>query len=248
MRQSKFLGIAFEVGGRHQIFTHLKEVVGNPGNGSIVVMHGNLNTAYTCAKVSELNSALNWPGALVLFEGIGLKIAKFMTSLVCWPDVSGTELFPIFLSGCSDRTLRLALVGGQEGIADAAAHSITRQFPNTIIVKTMNGFSDLSDEHAASRSIAQSQPDVLLIGLGTPIQEIKAVAFAQSTGAPIIWCVGGLFDLLAGVKQRAPAWILLCRIEWLWRLLRHPGSYWHRTFIQGPWLLLQIARMWGRLT
>jgi exopolysaccharide biosynthesis WecB/TagA/CpsF family protein len=247
MNRSNFLGITFEVGSRHQIFTRLQQIVANPGNGSTVVMHGNLNTVYTCTKVSELKSALHQPCALVLFEGIGLKIAKFLTSMVCWPDISGTELFPHFLSGCSDRTLRLALVGGQDGVADAAARAITRQFPNTIIVKTLNGFSDLSDEHSASRNIAQSRPDVVLLGLGTPIQEVKAVAFAQSTGAPLIWCVGGLFDLMAGIKQRAPAWVLACRIEWLWRLMRHPGTYWHRTFIQGPWLLLQILGSWGGL-
>lgn len=246
MKQVHFLGVDFEIGARDAISRRLLDVVNTPGQGSTVVMHGNLNTVYNSAKVGELRGALRDPRALVLFEGIGLKLARFLTARVCWPDISGTELVPHFLADCSGRHVRLALVGGHAGIAAAAGQALARQFPHATIVKTLNGFSDLSDEHSAHGSIAQARPDILLLGLGTPIQEVKALAFAQSTNTPIIWCVGGLFDLLAGVKQRAPRWVLACRIEWLWRLVRHPGTYWQRTFVQGPWLLRQILGMWGR--
>lgn len=246
MKKVHFLGIGFEIGARDAIFKRLLNIISDPGSGSTIVIHGNLNTAYISARVVALKSALNHPSALVLFEGIGLKLARFLTSRVCWPDISGTELVPLFLAGCADRTVKLALVGGHAGIADAAGRALARQFPHAVIVKTLNGFSDLSDEPSALGSIAQVRPDVLLLGLGTPIQEIKALAFAGATNTPIVWCVGGLFDLLAGVKQRAPRWILMCRIEWLWRLVRHPGSYWQRTFIQGPWLLRQVLLTWGR--
>lgn len=246
MKKVHFLGIDFEVGARDAISRRLLDIVSHPGDKPTVVMHGNLNTVYTSAKVGALRSALKHPSALVLFEGIGLKLARFLTARVCWPDISGTELVPLFLAGCTDRTVKLALVGGHAGVAAAAGQALSRQFPHAVIVKTLNGFSDLSDEQSALGSIAQARPDILLLGLGTPIQEVKALAFAQVTHTPIIWCVGGLFDLLAGVKQRAPRWILMCRIEWLWRLARHPGAYWQRTFVQGPWLLRQILGTWSR--
>lgn len=246
MKKVHFLGVDFEVGARDAIFRRLLDIVSHPGGQTTVVMHGNLNTVYTSARERDLQAALQHPCALVLFEGIGLKLARFLTARVCWPDISGTELVPHFLAGCTGRTVKLALVGGHAGIAAAAGQALIRRFPHAVIVKTLNGFSDLADEQSAMGSIAQARPDILLLGLGTPIQEVKAMAFAQATNTPVIWCVGGLFDLLAGVKQRAPRWILVCRIEWLWRLVRHPGTYWHRTFVQGPWLLRQILGMWSR--
>jgi exopolysaccharide biosynthesis WecB/TagA/CpsF family protein len=244
MNPSPFLGIEFEVGAPTAILNRLKHVICNPGQGSTLVMHGNLNTVYNSTKDQALKAALEHPRTLVLFEGIGLKLARLMTSLRWWPDISGTELVPLFLSCCAERPLRLALVGGHPGIAEAAGQALTRQYPNAVIVKTLNGFADLADEPTCFEHIAQARPDILLLGLGTPIQEVKALAFANGTGTPVIWCVGGLFDLLAGVKKRAPRWVLLCRIEWLWRLIRHPGAYWQRTFVQGPWLLLQILATW----
>ena len=39
--------------------------------------------------------------------------------------------------------------------------------------------------------------------------------------------VGGSFDVWAGVKKRAPAWMCRYRIEWLYRLIQEP-SRWRR--------------------
>ncbi len=246
MAKAHFLGVDFDVGGHEAIYQRLQGLIRHPGAGSTVVMHGNLNTVYTSARVRALRVALRHPSALVLFEGIGLKTARWLTARVLWPDISGTELVPRFLAGCADRPVRLALLGGREGVADAAGRALVRQHPHAVVVETLNGFADLADERQAFGSIVQARPDVLLLGLGTPIQEVKAIALAEATGVPIVWCVGGLFDLLAGVKQRAPGWILTCRIEWLWRLVRHPRHYWQRTFVQGPWLAAQVLRLWGR--
>jgi N-acetylglucosaminyldiphosphoundecaprenol N-acetyl-beta-D-mannosaminyltransferase len=35
--------------------------------------------------------------------------------------------------------------------------------------------------------------------------------------------VGGIFDVLAGDKQRAPEWVQTLNIEWLYRLVREPA-------------------------
>jgi N-acetylglucosaminyldiphosphoundecaprenol N-acetyl-beta-D-mannosaminyltransferase len=39
--------------------------------------------------------------------------------------------------------------------------------------------------------------------------------------------VGGSFDVWAGVKKRAPAWMGTLQIEWLYRLVQEP-SRWRR--------------------
>jgi exopolysaccharide biosynthesis WecB/TagA/CpsF family protein len=244
MSKARFLDVDFSIGSNEAILTLLEGIVYRPCIGSTVVMHVNLNTLFTCTKVPRLKAALDQSDTLVLFEGIGLKLAKLMTTLIWWPDVNGTDLVPSFLNIHPDRLLRLALVGGRPGISDTAGRVIAKQFPNIIVVKTLNGFTDLSDERTAFTSIRAAHPDILLLGLGTPLQEMTGAAWTSLASIPLIWCVGGLFDRWAGVYQRPPTWILECRLEWLWRLALQPSLYWRRTFIQGPWLLRKIVTIW----
>jgi exopolysaccharide biosynthesis WecB/TagA/CpsF family protein len=82
----------------------------------------------------------------------------------------------------------------------------------------------------------------VLLGLGTPLQETTALAWQQAATAPLLWCVGGLFDYWAGTRTRAPRVVRACRLEWLWRLVLHPGAMWRRTLVEGPWLLARIRR------
>ena len=244
MYTESFLGINFEVGTIEAALDKIEGLICHSRSISTVVMHANLNTLFTCAKNQRLKMALAHPNSVILFEGIALKLARFMTTLAWWPDVNGTDLVPLFLGMRRERNLRLALVGGRQGIAEAAGQMIAERFPKILIVETLNGFADLSDKQAALVRIRAAKPDVLLLGLGTPFQEIMAADWARSATIPLIWTVGGLFDLWAGDRKRPPSWIIACRLEWLWRLALQPSLYWQRTFIQGPWLLRQIVAIW----
>ena len=72
----------------------------------------------------------------------------------------------------------------------------------------------------------EPKPDLVLIALGVPRQETWSQRVCQ--GASGVWMgVGGSFDVWAGVKRRAPAWMCRWQIEWLYRLLQEP-SRWRR--------------------
>lgn len=53
--------------------------------------------------------------------------------------------------------------------------------------------------------------------------------------------VGQAFDLLAGVKQRAPAWMCSAGLEWLYRLLKEPRRLWRRYLVYNPQFVLLAA-------
>jgi exopolysaccharide biosynthesis WecB/TagA/CpsF family protein len=237
---SMFLGIQFEVAAAPAVLARLRHQVDQPLPQAGVVVHANLNTVHACAHAPALRGVLQRPGTVVLFEGIGLKIARWLDAGQWWPDLNGTDLVPAFLQHCADRPLRLALVGGRPGVAQAAADAVAARFPHVVVAHVSDGYGGLADEPALLAALRQAQPDVLLVGLGTPLQEPKAAAWAAAGAAPLVWAVGGLFDLWAGARRRAPAPVLACRLEWLWRLLINPAAYWRRTFVQGPWLVWQL--------
>jgi N-acetylglucosaminyldiphosphoundecaprenol N-acetyl-beta-D-mannosaminyltransferase len=70
--------------------------------------------------------------------------------------------------------------------------------------------------------IALGQPDVLIVGLGAPKQEIWVHQHRDLICARIALCVGATIDFLAGEKKRAPAWMQRSGIEWLHRVCTEP--------------------------
>lgn len=82
-------------------------------------------------------------------------------------------------------------------------------------------------------------PDMVLIGLGMPIQEQFACDVARILPTSIIATVGGAIDQLAGVQPNAPRWLGKFGVEWLWRLATQPSRLWRRYLLE-PWKLLLV--------
>ena len=43
--------------------------------------------------------------------------------------------------------------------------------------------------------------------------------------------VGGSFDVIAGITQRAPRWMQKTGLEWFFRFIQEPGRMWRRYLI-----------------
>jgi N-acetylglucosaminyldiphosphoundecaprenol N-acetyl-beta-D-mannosaminyltransferase len=85
--------------------------------------------------------------------------------------------------------------------------------------------------------INASKADVLWVGLGCPKQERWMFEHAAKLQVPVLLGVGQAFDILAGVKKRAPAWMCATGLEWLYRLLSEPRRLWKRYLLYNPWFI-----------
>jgi N-acetylglucosaminyldiphosphoundecaprenol N-acetyl-beta-D-mannosaminyltransferase len=83
------------------------------------------------------------------------------------------------------------------------------------------------------REIRLSGARILLIGLSTPKQERWMVAHRGEVPAVMLG-VGAAFDLLAGAKPQAPAWMQASGLEWLFRLASEPRRLWRRYLKHNP--------------
>ncbi|MEX0794743.1 MAG: WecB/TagA/CpsF family glycosyltransferase, partial [Pirellulaceae bacterium] len=70
--------------------------------------------------------------------------------------------------------------------------------------------------------IAETQPQLLVIGLGAPKQELWVHRHRDKIEAHAALCVGATIDFLAGEKARAPRWMQQTGLEWLHRILVDP--------------------------
>ena len=74
-----------------------------------------------------------------------------------------------------------------------------------------------------SREIAKTRPDVVIVALGNPLQELWMAEHGAKTGARLVFGVGALFDFLSGEVPRAPQLVRNLRLEWLYRTFLEPG-------------------------
>lgn len=193
-----------------------------------IVLHSREDAAYAAA----VNGA-----DLVLADGVGDLYAARILGTPLPERVAGSDLTPRLLSRLAERGGSVFLYGARPGVAERAGEALRSAYPGLRIAGTENGY--ISDETALFTALDKEQPDLLLLGLGVPRQELWMAQNRQRTNAVMIG-VGGLLDVFAGDIPRAPeAWQKL-GLEWLYRLLREPRRI--KRMIRLPEILLLAAR------
>lgn len=115
--------------------------------------------------------------------------------------------------------------GGAPGVAEQAAIYWQRQCPGLTMAGVQHGFLSPADQPAFLEHLRQIQPSVIFVGMGVPRQELW-IAEHRHLCPQSIWVgVGGSFDIWAGVKTRAPAWMGNNHLEWLYRLYKEPWRW-----------------------
>lgn len=120
------------------------------------------------------------------------------------------------------RGYKLFLLGGKPGVAEAAARRLAERFPGLRIAGCHHGYFADNDNDEVIREINAAEPEVLLVGLGVPRQELWMLENEEKLEAGVLIGVGGSFDVLSGRLRRAPRLLQRAGLEWLWRLLRQP--------------------------
>lgn len=181
---------------------------------------GPLRLAYTTAD-------------LVVPDGVPVVAASRLLRRPLPERVNGTNLTIALLSAATaQRHLRIYLFGAGPGVAERAAASVQRMWPNVEVVGTACpplGFE--RDAEANARHVAAinaARPDVLVVGLGAPKQELWCHAHRHDLEAKVALCVGATIDFLSGEKPRAPAWMQRAGLEWAHRLASEPKRLFRR--------------------
>ena len=205
------------------------------GAGGYIVT-ANPEIVLRCREDAAYAAAVN--GAkLVLADGVGDLCAARILGTPLPGRVTGADLVPRLLARLAERGGSVFLYGARPGVAERAGESLQSACPGLRIAGTENGY--ISDETALLEALEREKPDLLLLGLGAPRQELWMAENRQRTPAVMIG-VGGLLDVFAGDIPRAPeAWQRL-GLEWLYRLLREPRRF--KRVIRLPKILLLALR------
>lgn len=175
---------------------------------------------------------------LVLNDGVALDAAARLLYGRTFPDnLAGTDFVPLVLSRLPPGT-RVFLFGSRPGVAGKAG-AVLADRTGVTICGTRDGYG-LSD--CTASEIAAAKPDVLLVALGNPLQELWLRDHAERTDAILSFGVGALFDFLAEEVPRAPVWVRNLHGEWLFRLVQEPRRLARRYTVEMTAFFLAVWR------
>lgn len=133
------------------------------------------------------------------------------------------------------------VVGSSETANNKCVNNIAKGAPGVSVRGVPGEGWDSFKAERTVQMISDLAPDMVLIGLGMPLQERFAAEVSASCAPCAIATVGGAIDQIAGTQRNAPRWLGRFGLEWFWRLSTQPKRLWRRYLIE-PWLLL-FARL-----
>ncbi len=168
---------------------------------------------------------------LVVPDGVPLLWAAKLLNTPLQGRINGTDLFEHLCAVTATHQLKVFFLGGRVGAAAKAAAALKLRYPDldaTTYCPPYGFESDFVESQRIDEMIKAAAPDILFLGLGTPKQELWISQNYQRLNVPISIGVGGSFDLMSGMVQRAPKIMQKIGLEWFFRLLIEPRRLWKR--------------------
>ena len=132
------------------------------------------------------------------------------------------------------------MLGAKPNIIEKCVQEVKSRFPNLKISGYHSGYYTENEFPFLLGNIANTKSDILLVAMGSPIQETFIENYADRLNVKVSLAVGGLFDFISGDKKRAPLWLRKIGLEWIYRFFQDPKAKWNRIFIEIPKFLLLI--------
>ncbi|MBE7017338.1 MAG: WecB/TagA/CpsF family glycosyltransferase [Ruminococcaceae bacterium] len=161
--------------------------------------------------------------SLVLPDGVGIMYGAKILSRSLKERIPGIDFTSLLFEHMARNGKSVFLFGAKPGIAEKAADNISSQFPGLIIVGTNDGY--FSDDKPIIDKINEAKPDLLLVCLGFPKQELWMQSNADKLDVGIMIGAGGSLDVFSGTVERAPLGWRKLGLEWLHRLIKEPRRF-----------------------
>jgi len=205
----------------------MRSLEGTEGRQVCFVNADCANIAYRNADYwRRLNSA-----AVVLADGIGMKLAGRMLKKNVRENVNGTDMLPRLLDRLKRAGHRLYLLGAKPGVAEDVRQYIEENHPGVTVCGTRHGYFNDEEEAEVVNGIREARADLLLVAFGAPQQDLWIGQHLEALGVKVAMGVGGLFDFYSGRIPRAPLWMREAGFEWLYRFICEPRRMWRRYFV-----------------
>ena len=170
-------------------------------------------------------------------DGSGMRLAAKKAGFLLNGNNNGTDMLPHLCKNCVESKQSLYFFGAKPGIAEKAANTLRAKYAELNIVGTEHGYNENKTSEQIIEAINNSRCDVLLVAMGSPVQEQWLLEHKDKLHCKTALAVGGLFDFYSGNISRSPMWLREIGMEWVWRLIQEPRNKFNRYVIGNPLFL-----------
>lgn len=184
------------------------------------VVTANPETFMISEKNEDVRKMLLDKETVMVPDGIGVLKAGKKIGYNIEERITGIDIANELLKFGNEQKKSIYLFGSKQEVIDSMKIVIKEQYPNLKLVGTSNGY--VTDKDKVFDEIVKLEPDIVLVALGIPLQEMLIYKHLNRFKKGIFVGVGGSFDVMSGMKKRAPKIFIKLNLEWLYRIMKEP--------------------------
>lgn len=196
----------------------LKERLQN--NEKTFIVTANPETLMIAEENEAFKNVLLDSDTIIVPDGIGVVKGAKMLNIKMEETITGVNLCVKLFEYLNEFSKTLCLFGAKKEVVGKLKEVISEKYKNVQIVGIFDGY--IEDKQGTMEQIKLLKPDVTLVALGIPHQELIIYNNLDGFNKGIFVGIGGSFDVLSGIKKRAPKIFIKLKLEWLYRILREP--------------------------
>jgi len=217
-------------------FDDIKDIISDSlkNEHKTAIAYVNQNLIVLSNKNSELKESLNQFN-YNFADGTGIWLAaKWINNIGFRNRFNLTDYCKPFFQFLFVNKYKVCLLGSSDHTLNLLKDRVQKDYPKNTLQEVFNGYADTSDNEELIRKINKTESDVLLVGMGSPKQELWIAKNFNEVNVKVLISVGDLFSEAAGQKIRGPKVFQKWGFEWLFRVIASPVYYFRRYIIGIP--------------
>jgi N-acetylglucosaminyldiphosphoundecaprenol N-acetyl-beta-D-mannosaminyltransferase len=240
---AELLGIRFTAYGQQALLAAVGDRIAR--REKTLVLSANINALNLAWEHDWLRDFFD-RADMVRLDGAGVRLAARLQGQRLPPRITWADFIWSLADQAEKHGHRLFFLGGRPGVTEAAAERLLARYPALPIAGCHHGYFDRDsgspENEAVLERIGRSRADILLVGMGMPVQERWLYDNWSRLPSMVIMTGGAIFDYTSGRLRRAPAFFTDNGLEWLGRLLIEPRRLWRRYLVGNPLFLWRLLR------
>lgn len=158
----------------------------------------------------------------------GISLVKWLSWSLGRPlnrySFDDTSLAPIVFRRASQEAWRVVLIGSDSISIENSVRKLKEQYDLNIVYFRNGFFSGLLERESCLMQINELNPDLVVVGMGAPLQEKFLVDLVGLGWRGRGYTCGGYFHQLGGSVDYAyyPNWMNKMNLRWLFRMVDEP--------------------------
>jgi len=240
--ENKIFGIEILPLSKKDILEKIKKYIKKPA-GFFHIVSLNPENLVLAKDNLEFKKVLR-KGQIKLIDGIGIILAARLLKIKVGERYPGVELMNDLIKIAAEMRLTVLLIGGRGNLAVKVADCYREKYPEAKFFG-LEGIAEIKnpkkkEEEKIFSIVDLIKPHLVFVAFGSQDQELWIERHKKEFENCVVMGVGGAFDFLGGVVPRAPVFLRMIGLEWLFRLIVQPWR-WRRQLrlVRFCWLIVR---------